>query len=205
MSDTTGDAKSWTDHVLNGRAWLRFLFMLLFTPLLGCVGFMVLCVALFQFFSVLANGEDNPQLRALGADLNRLGVDIVAFLTWNTECKPFPFRSCAPGKAELEADTQADSTGDGGSETRTRRARSDSAAQVTSGRKTPTRKKMTARKTGTRKKSTTRKRAGQSRSSRRSRSTSDSKSDRASSGASRPRSGQTGTGNTDTSSDDESG
>lgn len=92
MNDTT----SWTDHVLDGQTWLRFLFMLLFTPLLGCIGFMVLCLALFQFFSVLASGEGNPQLRELGDDLNRLGGDIVAFLTYSTDRKPFPFKACRP-------------------------------------------------------------------------------------------------------------
>ncbi len=87
MSEATG----WTDHVLAGASWRRFGFMLLFAPLLACVGFMIACIALFQFFSVLASGENNSQLRALGRDLSRFGVAIMDYLTYNTEQKPFPF------------------------------------------------------------------------------------------------------------------
>lgn len=94
MSEET----NWTDHVANGKAWFRFLLMLLFTPFLGCVGFLILAIALFQFFSVLASGESNPQLRELARDLSRFAVGIVDFLTYNTEEKPFPFTS--PHSAE---------------------------------------------------------------------------------------------------------
>lgn len=86
-----GEATSWTDHVLNGESWRRFGFMLLFAPLLGCVGFMIAFVALFQFFSVLASGENNAQLRSLGRDLSRFAVAIMDYLTYNTDRKPFPF------------------------------------------------------------------------------------------------------------------
>ncbi|MGH8161625.1 MAG: DUF4389 domain-containing protein [Gammaproteobacteria bacterium] len=87
MSEET----NWTEHVTSGEAWFRFLLMILFTPFLGCVGFLILAIALFQFFSVLASGESNPQLRELGSDLSRFAVGIVDFLTYNTEQKPFPF------------------------------------------------------------------------------------------------------------------
>ncbi|MGH8224550.1 MAG: DUF4389 domain-containing protein [Gammaproteobacteria bacterium] len=111
MSETT----SWTDHVLAGASWRRFGFMLLFAPLLGCVGFLIACIALFQFFSVLASGENNAQLRGLGRDLSRLAVAIMNYLTYNTEQKPFPF-GAAP-RADAVRETTAAAVAGANSET----------------------------------------------------------------------------------------
>lgn len=97
-----GETTSWTDHVLAGASWRRFGFMLLCAPLLACVGFLIACIALFQFFSVLASGENNLQLRHLGRDLARLGVAIMDFLTYNTDRKPFPFGT-RPSESHLAA------------------------------------------------------------------------------------------------------
>jgi hypothetical protein len=88
--------QGWPNHVLNGESWFRLLLMLLLAPLLACVGFLILCVALFQFFSVLASGESNPQLRALGRDLGHFCMEMVDFLTYNSERKPFPFTPGVP-------------------------------------------------------------------------------------------------------------
>lgn len=166
------DPKNWTDYVLDGQAWLRFLFMLLFAPLLGCVGFMVLCLALFQFCSVLANGESNPQLRDLGRDLSRLGTDIVAFLTYNTDRKPFPLGevpadSPQAGKtAESKQDSkpaapQASETPEGSDTAKAaprkktatkKKTRSTGATTSRSPSSTPRRKTTTRKKTASRKK-----------------------------------------------------
>ncbi len=158
MSETkdtkvTDDTTGWTNHVLDGQAWLRFLFMLLLTPLLGCVGFMVLCVALFQFFSVLATGEDNSQLRALGADLSRLGVDIVTFLTYNTERKPFSMGHPASEDTSARGDHRA---------RRSSRSGGKQSKESSSPRSTATRKKTTRRKKTPGKKKTARKRTSHS-------------------------------------------
>ncbi len=95
MSEET----NWTDHVTSGKAWVRFLLMLLFTPLLGCVGFLVVAIGLFQFFSVLASGESNPQLRELGRELSHFAAGLADFLTYNTERRPFPLTTSPPGDA----------------------------------------------------------------------------------------------------------
>lgn len=162
------DTDSWTDHVLDRQAWLRFLFMLLFTPLLGCIGFMVLCLALFQFFSVLASGESNPQLRELGRDLSRIGEDIAAFLTYNTDRKPFAFKSSAHGKrGEKPAvePRQAAETDAGTGET----ARESDGESAGAELHTPPGASSARRKTGARKKAATRKKGAASRKKRASR------------------------------------
>lgn len=82
---------SWTEHILAGAAWRRFGMMLLFAPVLGCLGFLVFFVALFQFFAVLASGETNPHLAGLGHDVARFAAAIMEYLSYNAERPPFPF------------------------------------------------------------------------------------------------------------------
>lgn len=82
---------SWTEHVAVGATWRRFGFMLLFVPVLCCAGILIGFTALFQFFSMLASGETNPQLTGFGRELSRLAAAVMDYLTYNRETRPFPF------------------------------------------------------------------------------------------------------------------
>lgn len=81
----------WTTHIASGLAWRRFGLMVIFIPILACVGFFIAFTALFQFFNVLAQGEPNPHLAGNSRDLGRYAGDIIDFLTYNSEKRPFPF------------------------------------------------------------------------------------------------------------------
>lgn len=81
----------WTTHITSGPAWRRFGLMVIFIPILACVGFFIAFTALFQFFNVLAQGEPNPHLAANSRDMGRYAGDIIDFLTYNSEKRPFPF------------------------------------------------------------------------------------------------------------------
>lgn len=83
--------KSWLDHVSSGAAWRRFGVMLVLLMVLCCVAFLVLLTSLFQFFGVLSSGEINPHLSHFGSELAQLTRDIITYLTYNTEERPFPF------------------------------------------------------------------------------------------------------------------
>lgn len=124
----------WTTHILAGAAWRRFGIMILLVPILGCVGFFIAFTALFQFFSVLANGETTPSLRRCGEDLGRYATAIIDFLTYNSDRRPFPFA------ASVATDHKA---------TPGAVAKKPAGAAV--------KKKPATRKTGTRKRSTTKK------------------------------------------------
>lgn len=67
--------------------------MVLLVPVLVCVGLFIAFTAVFQFFSVLANGETTSHLRRCGEDLSRYATAIIDFLTYNSEQRPFPFAS----------------------------------------------------------------------------------------------------------------
>jgi hypothetical protein len=71
--------------------WLRILFMLGFSVVLYVAGMVVLLVTLAQALFSLLTGKDNLNLRSLGSSLSRYIFEILMFLTYNSETRPFPF------------------------------------------------------------------------------------------------------------------
>ena len=70
--------------------WMRLLYMLLF----GFIGYMIRFAAtlliVLQFFTVLFTGTPNPKLLELGKMLSNYTYQILLFLTYNSEEKPYP-------------------------------------------------------------------------------------------------------------------
>ncbi len=99
--------QNWTTHIAAGAAWRRFGIMTLLVPILGCVSLFVAFTALFQFFSVLTQGEPNPNLRRCGKDLGQYTTAIIDFLVYNTEHRPFPFASASDTAGKRERDKPA--------------------------------------------------------------------------------------------------
>ena len=71
--------------------WLRLLFMVLFLALWGISRVVVLAVVVLQFLWVLIRGETNAQLTVFGQSLATYTYQIVLYLTFSTEERPFPF------------------------------------------------------------------------------------------------------------------
>jgi len=78
--------KSYKDKTV----WLRGLYMLIFSFLLGIVKFVAFAVILFQFLSVLFSAETNKQLLTFGRSLSLYQYQIMMYLTYNSEQQPFP-------------------------------------------------------------------------------------------------------------------
>ena len=76
---------------LRGETWLRGLFMLLFAVLYTIAEVVVTAVVLLQFLIVLVTGERNERLTGLGERLSVYVYDVLRFLTYNSEQRPFPF------------------------------------------------------------------------------------------------------------------
>ena len=77
--------------------WLRLLFMVLFLALWGISRVVVLAVVVLQFLWVLIRGETNEQLTGFGQSLATYTYQIVLYLTFSTEERPFPFAGWPPG------------------------------------------------------------------------------------------------------------
>ncbi|MGH8194768.1 MAG: DUF4389 domain-containing protein [Woeseiaceae bacterium] len=71
--------------------WLRLLFMIVLVLIYGLSRIVVAAVVVLQFFWVLLTGETNVRLKALGHSLATYTYQIVLYLTFNSDERPFPF------------------------------------------------------------------------------------------------------------------
>ncbi|ALO46509.1 DUF4389 domain-containing protein [Pseudohongiella spirulinae] len=81
------------DNLKKPSAWLRVLFMAGFVVALYVTGVVLLVIMLAQIIFSLLTGGDNQNLRRLGAGLSGYVSEILAYLTYNSELRPFPFSS----------------------------------------------------------------------------------------------------------------
>lgn len=78
-------------NLTDGRTWTRLVYMLLFAVVFYVAGLVTAFVVAVQFASRLFTGEVNQQLAEFGDGLADYFRQMVAFLTFRTEHKPFPF------------------------------------------------------------------------------------------------------------------
>ena len=71
--------------------WLRIAFMIALAVALYDAGIVLTLLTIAQAIFSLLTGKDNENLRALGKDLSTYVHQILEFLTYNSELKPFPF------------------------------------------------------------------------------------------------------------------
>jgi len=83
--------------------WLRLLFMCIYglicslAGMVGTVAGMVgTVIVVLGFFWVLFTGEVNRELRQIGQAIAAYMYEIIRYLTFNTDDKPFPFGGAWP-------------------------------------------------------------------------------------------------------------
>ena len=79
------------DNLTRVETWKRLLFMLLFAAIYGLVKILIGAVVLLQFGFVLVTNRCNANLLTLGADLAEFVRQILLYLTFNSDERPFPF------------------------------------------------------------------------------------------------------------------
>lgn len=78
-------------HLSNKRTWIRLPYMILFGIIFEIVKFAVFLVAAVQFLFKLFSGDVQPQIRTLGGSLAEYLRQIIEFLAFRTEDKPYPW------------------------------------------------------------------------------------------------------------------
>jgi hypothetical protein len=103
----------------SGATWKRGLFILLFALLYGVAEVVLWAVVLFQFGSHLITGRSNDTLLDFSRGLNAYFYQILQYISFRTEYKPYPFNDwpgeglsavegqtlTPPPEAEATADT----------------------------------------------------------------------------------------------------
>lgn len=79
------------ENLKRGSTWLRLFFMFVVVILYSVSRVVVSLVVLLQFFWVLLSGETNKSLENFGLSLATYTYQIISYLTFNTEERPFPF------------------------------------------------------------------------------------------------------------------
>ncbi|HVY64276.1 MAG TPA: DUF4389 domain-containing protein [Gammaproteobacteria bacterium] len=97
MTEESGDRSSsdqprpLEEHLTARSTWLRLVFMIVLgichelARLVGAV------VVILQFLHVLFTGAPNDRLKDVGLSLAQYVRQVIEYLTFNTEVRPFPF------------------------------------------------------------------------------------------------------------------
>jgi len=94
--------KNWKDNLQSESFWLRSLFMLLFFIVYRIVDLVVLLVAVCQWFYVLLTGDANASLSRFAGGLANYVAQIINYLSYNSEEKPFPFNDWPTAETKVE-------------------------------------------------------------------------------------------------------
>lgn len=87
-----------SENIKSKSIWMRLVFMLIVALLYSVSRVVVTAVIVFQFFWVLFTGENNAKLQNFGVSLADYTYQIILYLTFNTEERPFPFDLEWPSK-----------------------------------------------------------------------------------------------------------
>ena len=89
-------------NLTSGRTWRRLVNMILFIVVFNLAELVIAFVVAVQFAFKLFTGEVNERLAEFGDGLAEYFRQMIAFLTFRSEDKPFPFAPwphAAPGSA----------------------------------------------------------------------------------------------------------
>ena len=109
--DDTGTETKVEDNLKSRNTWLRALFMVVYAILIWLAGLVGTVVIIFGFLWVLFTGEVNRELRQVGQGIASYVYEIIRYLSFNTDEKPFPFGGAWPS-TDIDDTDDTDDTDD---------------------------------------------------------------------------------------------
>lgn len=92
------------DNLRRPSAWIRVVFMVAFAVFLYIIiAPVILVLVIAQALFAVITGRENGNLRYLGSALTTYVSQILNFITYNSETKPFPFADFPGGGEQTEA------------------------------------------------------------------------------------------------------
>jgi hypothetical protein len=95
------------ENLKDGNIWLRGLFMLLFAVIFSVARLVLTAVVILQFLIRLISGEVNERLLTFGKILAVYLYEVMLYLTFAQEHRPFPFADWPAETVKSEAETKA--------------------------------------------------------------------------------------------------
>ncbi len=86
-------------NLKNADVWMRLFYIVIMYALYGVARVVLFLMVVFQFLSTLFTGKTNQRLLDFGKQLAEYIYQLVQFLTYNSDEKPFPFTDWPDGEA----------------------------------------------------------------------------------------------------------
>jgi hypothetical protein len=84
------------------ETWQRILYMIFFIVIYGVSKVLIFAVMLFQFITIVLTGKTNEQLLKFSQSLSTFIYQIMIYLTFVSERRPFPFSVWPNGVPDKE-------------------------------------------------------------------------------------------------------
>ncbi|MEM9401642.1 MAG: DUF4389 domain-containing protein [Pseudomonadota bacterium] len=89
--DGSGDGSRMEDNLKSKSTWLRLVFMIVFSAIANLTLVIAGFIVVIGFLFVLFTGEVNEKVKQAGAVIAAYLSEIISYLTFNSDTKPFPF------------------------------------------------------------------------------------------------------------------
>jgi hypothetical protein len=95
-ADESQGSSDLEENVKQKSTWVRLFFMVVLAFLYGLSRVVIAAVVVIQFFYVLLTGETKAELKSFGHSLAIYSYEVIDYLTFNSDEKPFPFEGSWP-------------------------------------------------------------------------------------------------------------
>jgi hypothetical protein len=92
--------KKLKDKLLSKEKWLRAFFMIIYLACKCIAWWIVLITIIFQFLTDFITGKPNARVLEFSNNLNTYVFQLLNYLTFNSDIKPFPFSNWPGTKKE---------------------------------------------------------------------------------------------------------
>jgi len=100
------------DNLKSSDTWTRILYIFLYIIFYSIAEVVLTAVVAFQLLMVLFTGSKNERLLKLGQSLSTYIYQVMSFLTFNSDYKPYPFGAWPKGEPKVAAKSlEADEAG----------------------------------------------------------------------------------------------
>ncbi|BFM12554.1 hypothetical protein R50072_27070 [Simiduia litorea] len=91
MNQSTISQEQVIENLSNKSNWVRLVYMLIYGLALHIAGIIMWLLCTVQFVITMIFGQDNENLRKMAATISDYIHEALAFVSYNSEKKPFPF------------------------------------------------------------------------------------------------------------------
>ena len=92
------------DEILKTSKWIRFIFMVLYAFVINFALTISIGLAFIQFLFVLFTSKVNTSISSINSHVLEFFNDSLMFLLFQTEEKPFPFKSSSDEETIIDVD-----------------------------------------------------------------------------------------------------